>query len=70
MDSASSEDVYICQNDHELELALNKIINKINLMGSENKEVLIQTFLKGTEYVVNSVSCEGQHDITDILLSA
>lgn len=66
MDSASSEDVYICENDHELEIAFNKIINKINLMGTKNNEALVQSFLKGTEYVVNSVSCEGKHYITDI----
>lgn len=66
MDSAGSEDVYICQNEHELEIACNKITNKINSMGSQNNEVLVQSFLKGTEYVVNSVSCEGKHYITDI----
>src|SRR3990167_3016349 len=66
VDSASSEDVYICRNDNELEIACNKIINKTNLMGSANTEALIKSFLKGTEYVVNSVSCEGKHYITDI----
>jgi len=66
VDSASSEDVYICRNDKELEIACNKIINKTNLMGSTNNEALIQSFLEGTEYVVNSVSCEGKHYITDI----
>jgi biotin carboxylase len=66
VDSASSEDVYICRDDNELEIACNKIINKTNLMGSTNNEALIQSFLEGTEYVVNSVSCEGKHYITDI----
>lgn len=66
VDSASSEDVYICQNESELEIACNKIVNKINIMGTKNNEVLIQNYLNGTEFVINSVSCDGKHYISDI----
>ncbi len=66
VDSASSEDVYICHNENELQIACKKTLNKTNLMGCENIEVLIQSYLTGTEYVINSVSCEGKHYVTDI----
>lgn len=66
IDSASSEDVYICNNNTELKSAFDKMLNKKNMMGSDNNEILVQSYLEGTEYVVNSVSCEGIHSITDI----
>ncbi|HRD69368.1 MAG TPA: ATP-grasp domain-containing protein [Legionella sp.] len=66
VDSASSEDVYISNNEEELKQAFNKILNKTNIMGLENTVVLLQSYLEGTEYVVNSVSCNGMHYVTDI----
>lgn len=35
-------------------------------MDVAHKEVLIQEYIGGTEYVVNTVSCGGKHMITDI----
>lgn len=66
VDSASSEDVYISNNEEELKQAFNKILNKTNIMGLENTVVLLQSYLEGTEYVVNSVSCNGTHYVTDM----
>lgn len=66
IDSASSEDVYICNNENDFKHAFAIILNKINFMNSVNDEVLIQSYINGTEFVVNSVSCNGAHYITDI----
>ncbi len=35
-------------------------------MDVAHKEVLIQEYIDGTEYVVNTVSCNGKHMVTDI----
>lgn len=36
------------------------------MMGSTNNEFLVQEYLKGTEYVVNTVSANGRHYVTDM----
>lgn len=66
VNSAGSEDVYICTNRNELEEAAAQIIGKKNLMLCENSHFLVQEFLEGTEYIVNSVSADGHHYITDM----
>lgn len=46
-----------------------KLSGRPNVLGHCNSEVLIQTFLKGDEYVVNSVSLDGKAYIVAILKS-
>lgn len=66
LDSAGTNGVFVCQNFAEIETAFNKIYKKVNNMGLVNDEVLVQSFLAGKEYIVNSVSFEGEHYISDI----
>ncbi len=66
LDSAGTNGVYVCQNPVEVEIAFNQIYKKVNNMGLINNEVLVQSFLKGKEYIINSVSFAGKHYISDI----
>lgn len=69
VDSAGSEDVYICGTEEELGAAFGAIIGKRNLMMRPNEAALVQEYLDGDEYVVNTVSRDGKHWFTDAWLS-
>lgn len=66
LNSAGCNGVFICKDTEALRHAYGEIIGKTNNMGTINQEVIVQSFLKGQEYMVNSVSCNGQHYFTDI----
>ncbi len=64
--SAGTDNVFICENDTELEFAFNKIIGNRNILGFNNCEVIVESYLRGPEYIINSVSCNGKHVLNDI----
>jgi len=59
--SAGSDGVYIAKCLREAEEAFGRIFGAADVFGEVNQSVLVQEFLKGTEYVVDSVSVEGDH---------
>lgn len=65
--SAGTDGVTICQNQENVEAAFYKLIGTVNALGEKNDELLIQPYLHGTEYVVNTVSREGTHYVTDVI---
>lgn len=69
LDSASTDNVHVCHDDGQVSAAFHKIIGAPNLCGTPNRAALIQSYLDGLEYVVNSVSRDGRHYICDILES-
>lgn len=66
VESAGSEDVRICTSDEQVRLAHEAIVGKVNMLGLLNQESIIQEFLEGDEYFINSVSLHGQHVVCDI----
>mgnify|MGYP000856117804 CR=1 FL=1 len=66
LDSAGSEDVYICETAEQVAQAAQRITGKNNRMHVRNHAALVQQFIEGPEYVVNTVSYEGQRWTTDI----
>lgn len=64
--SVCSDNVIFCENEDDVISAFERIIDSKNTLGTINTEVLAQEFLSGTEYIVNTVSLEGQHYICDI----
>lgn len=66
LESAGTDGVFICANENEIKNGFSNIFNKNNCLGSLNEYVLVQSFLKGDEYVINSVSYAGKHYVTDI----
>jgi hypothetical protein len=59
--SAGTDGVFIAKSFEEAQGCFDKILGVANVFGESNQTVLVQEFLKGKEYVVDSVSVEGQH---------
>ena len=62
--SAGSSSVRICANKEEMIASLNELFDDTNYYGEDNSEMLIQEFISGDEYIVNTVSCQGDHRVT------
>lgn len=61
--SFASDCVSLCATDAEVEEAFGRIMNEPNKLGLTNTAVLVQEFLQGTEYVVDTVSIDGLHRV-------
>ncbi|CAK0817426.1 unnamed protein product [Prorocentrum cordatum] len=59
--SAGTDGVFISKTVKDARECFDKILGAANVFGESNQTVLVQEFLKGTEYVIDSVSLEGQH---------
>lgn len=66
VNSGGTDGVRFCYNTDEIAAAVENIVGKKNLMGILNTDVVVQSFLSGQEYIVNTVSCFGKHHLTDI----
>jgi biotin carboxylase len=64
--SAGTDHVTLCRSQEEVKEAFDGLIGKQDRLGHINHEVLVQFFLKGDEYIVNTVSTGGRHFVTDI----
>jgi hypothetical protein len=64
--SAGSDGVSFCDNKTKLLKAFNTLIGKENKFGIINEQLLVQRFIEGDEYVVNTVSYSGCHYISEI----
>lgn len=62
--SAGSSSVKICLNKDEMISNINDLFNDYNVYGEKNSELLIQEFIEGEEYIVNTVSSNGKHRVT------
>lgn len=62
--SVASDDVICCHSIDEVRTAAERILSDINVLGYRNPSVLVQEFLAGTEYVVDTVSYEGKRKTT------
>ncbi|WP_136475938.1 ATP-grasp domain-containing protein [Pseudomonas sp. DG56-2] len=65
LDSAGSDNVFICHDMTQLQHAVACILGTTNLMMCANQALLLQEYLEGDEYIINTVSHEGRHWITD-----
>ena len=65
--SAGNDGVHICKTEKELIDSVNNIMTSNTLFGEPNSEVLVESFLDGLEYVVNSVSKDGEHVPVEVM---
>lgn len=65
LDSSGAEGVSVCFSTQEAVIAFKKIVNIKNYLMRENKEILIQHYINGLDYMVNTVSLDGKHFISD-----
>jgi predicted ATP-grasp superfamily ATP-dependent carboligase len=68
IDSAGSDGFHFCQNEEEIQAAMLDLLGKTNFLGKTNSQVLIQEYLKGDEYIVNTVSCGSSHYIQSFMV--
>lgn len=64
--SAGSDDVFLCDGVDEAITAFERIYGTKNGLGLDNDCVLVQEFLQGKEYVVDKVSRDGVHKLVGI----
>jgi biotin carboxylase/precorrin-6B methylase 2 len=64
--SSGADGVHICRNEGEVKTAFNSLFGSQNILGERITQVLAQEFAPGEEVVVNTVSCEGKHVISDL----
>ncbi len=65
MSSAGSDGVSICENHAEIDAAFARALGRENYIGCVNERLLMQSFLAGPQYIVNTVSRGGRHFVTD-----
>mmetsp|Transcript_27739 Transcript_27739/g.36363 ORF Transcript_27739/g.36363 Transcript_27739/m.36363 type:complete len:451 (+) Transcript_27739:152-1504(+) len=63
---AGSNGVYMCKTLEEAKRAFEKITESPTIFGEKNNDVLVQECLEGTEYVIDTVSCKGEHKVAAI----
>ena len=64
--SAASVGVKICMNKQEMINDIDELFSLKGVYGNDINGILIQEFIDGVEYVVNTVSCKGIHRVTTI----
>lgn len=62
--SIGSDNIHRCHTLKEVERAFLKIYGQTNKLGAKNESVLIQEYLVGKEFAIDTVSWEGQHKVT------
>lgn len=65
-ESAASDSVYFCDSSDDAIAAVKKILSTKNIFGFTNFHALIQEYLEGDEWVVDTVSCDGECKVTNI----
>jgi len=66
LESAGSDGVTKCDCVRDVRNAVEKLVGSVNGLGQINEGVLVQEFLQGTEYVIDSVSRDGVHKVVGI----
>jgi biotin carboxylase len=64
--SVASDQVHCCHSVDRLRQAARSILTELNILGMRNATVLVQEFLRGTEFAIDTVSDEGQARLTAI----
>lgn len=63
---AGTMGVHFCDNEDELRTHAESLLEGCDLFGAHNNAVLVQEFINGTEYIVNTASHAGRHILTDM----
>jgi biotin carboxylase len=64
--SSASDGVVRCLNEAEVRDAFADITGRSDVYGAANENVVVQEFLTGTEYAVDTVSYASRHRVTEI----
>ncbi len=64
--SAGNDGVAVCDTPAESVAAYRRILAATTIFSEANTAAVVQEYLVGGEYVVNTVSCQGRHRATDL----
>ncbi|WBB78738.1 ATP-grasp domain-containing protein [Micromonospora sp. WMMD882] len=64
--SARNDGVSFCDTPEQSVAAYHRVLSRHSVFDVPNEGVVAQEYLRGVEYVVNTVSCQGRHRITDM----
>eukprot|EP00456_Euglypha_rotunda_P039680 TRINITY_DN3058_c0_g1_i10.p1 TRINITY_DN3058_c0_g1~~TRINITY_DN3058_c0_g1_i10.p1 ORF type:complete len:576 (-),score=63.92 TRINITY_DN3058_c0_g1_i10:11-1588(-) len=64
--AAGSDGVYFCKNREDVYAKFKKLYGATNVLGATNTECVIQEYLEGKEYVVDTVSRDGKHKVVAV----
>ena len=64
--SAGTDSVVSCSSEDKFHKVFNSTLGKHDQLGSVIDEVLIQKKITGPEYIVDTVSCNGTHHVTNV----
>lgn len=64
--SSSSDNVFICRSEAEVSQAARAVLAGITMYDQRNTDVLVQSYLDGTEYIVDTVSANGRHTVCGV----
>lgn len=64
--SGGGEGVSFCDSPEASAAALASLRNRTSALGEPITRVVAQEYLVGAEYIVNTVSCDGLHQVTDV----
>ncbi len=59
--SAGSDGVYLCRSVEEVRSHFDELLGEVSHYGGLNRSLLLQEFLSGDEYVIDTVSLDGVH---------
>ncbi|MFF8940361.1 ATP-grasp domain-containing protein [Streptomyces paradoxus] len=66
LSSASTDHVYRCHNAAEVDTAVRAVLASTDIFGRRNTEALAQSFLEGTEYIVDTVGVDGERFVCGV----
>src|SRR5262249_51314748 len=64
--SAGWDGVAICRSHGDIDVAFRRSFGRENFMGGFNDHMLLQSYLAGPQFIVNTVSWDGRHYVTDV----
>lgn len=64
--SAGGDGVAFCDTPEQSVAALRAILGRRNVFHQDNDAVVAQEYLVGTEYMMNTVSLDGRHQVSDL----
>jgi biotin carboxylase len=64
--SAGTDGVVLSEGGRGWHRAMRRLQDQVNLLGAVNEEIVVQEYLKGTEYCIDTFTCDGRHTVTNI----
>ncbi len=64
--SGGTDGVTLCMDDADVQAAFATLLGHQNILAIVNDMLVVQAYMRGIEYIVDTVSCDGVHHVTDI----